>query len=85
MTEFTQTLRHYCRNPRCRSKLPSPLFDPRKAFCTKGCAIRASTSSGEAPFAKTRANHEVCRKARCRRAFREAKERFRYYPYVGCI
>jgi hypothetical protein len=21
MTEFTQTLKHYCRNPRCRSKL----------------------------------------------------------------
>src|SRR5437764_800421 len=37
MTEFTQTLRHYCRNPRCRSKLPSPASDPRKAFCTRGC------------------------------------------------
>jgi hypothetical protein len=23
MTEFTETLRHYCRNPRCRSKLPT--------------------------------------------------------------
>src|SRR6516225_1896358 len=37
MTEVTQTLRHYCRNPRCRSKLPSPASDPHKAFCTRGC------------------------------------------------
>ena len=26
MTEFTETaLRHMCRNPRCRSKLPAPV------------------------------------------------------------
>ena len=37
MTDFTQTLRHYCRNPRCRSKLPSPVSNPREAFCTRGC------------------------------------------------
>ena len=83
MTEFTQTLRHYCRNPRCRSKLPSPASDPRKAFCTRGCHSSFYLKRCmvcEAPFTKTRANHEVCRKAQCRRAFREAKERFRYYP-----
>ena len=37
MTEFPQDLRHYCRNPRCRSKLPSPVSNPREAFCTRGC------------------------------------------------
>src|ERR1041384_7259925 len=37
MTEFTQTLRHYCRNPRCRSKLSAPVSDRREAFCTRGC------------------------------------------------
>jgi hypothetical protein len=25
MTEFTVTDRHYCRYPRCRSRLPAPL------------------------------------------------------------
>ena len=37
MTEFPQDLRHYCRNPRCRSKLPSPVSNLREAFCTRGC------------------------------------------------
>jgi hypothetical protein len=83
MTEFTQTLRHYCRNPRCRSKLPSPVSNAREAFCTKGCHSSfyfKRCVACEAPFTKRRANQEVCWKARCRRAFREAKERFRYYP-----
>jgi hypothetical protein len=82
MTEFTQTLRHYCRNPRCRSKLPMP-SELRKAFCTRGCHSSFYLKRCvvcEAPFTKTRANQEVCRKAQCRRAFREANERFRYYP-----
>jgi|SRR6516225_33996 len=86
MTEFTQTLRHYCRNPRCRSKLPSPASDPRKAFCTRGCHSSFYLKRCvvcEAPFTKTRANQEVCRKARCRRAFREANERFRYLILLG--
>jgi hypothetical protein len=29
--------RHYCRNPRCRSKLKEPVSNPHKAFCSKGC------------------------------------------------
>jgi hypothetical protein len=29
--------RHFCRNPRCRSKLPEPVENPHAAFCTKGC------------------------------------------------
>jgi hypothetical protein len=29
--------RHYCRNPRCRSKLKAPVANPRQAFCTRGC------------------------------------------------
>jgi len=30
-------LRHYCRNPRCRSKLPDPVENTREAFCCRGC------------------------------------------------
>jgi hypothetical protein len=30
-------LRHYCRNLRCRSRLPEPVENERRAFCTRGC------------------------------------------------
>src|SRR5262249_660594 len=30
-------LRHYCRNPRCRSKLPAPVENEHHGFCTPGC------------------------------------------------
>ena len=29
--------RHYCRNPRCRTKLKVPVSNRRDAFCTRGC------------------------------------------------
>jgi hypothetical protein len=29
--------RHYCRNLKCRSKLPAPIENVRKAFCCRGC------------------------------------------------
>ena len=31
------TSRHYCRNLKCRSKLPAPIENVRKAFCCRGC------------------------------------------------
>jgi hypothetical protein len=37
MTEFKQELRHFCRNPKCRSKLPAPVANEREAFCARGC------------------------------------------------
>jgi hypothetical protein len=30
-------LRHRCRNPRCRMKLPEPVENLHHAFCTRGC------------------------------------------------
>jgi hypothetical protein len=30
-------LRHRCRNPRCRTKLPAAVENARKAFCCRGC------------------------------------------------
>jgi hypothetical protein len=32
-----QSLRHRCRNPRCRLKLPAPTENEHKAFCCRGC------------------------------------------------
>jgi hypothetical protein len=29
--------KHYCRNLRCRSRLPEPVENERRAFCTRGC------------------------------------------------
>jgi len=29
--------RHYCRNLKCRSRLPAPIENVRKAFCCRGC------------------------------------------------
>lgn len=37
LTEFVVEVRHYCRNPRCRSRLPAPVANAREAFCTRGC------------------------------------------------
>ena len=28
---------HYCRNQRCRSKLPEPVENPHRAFCCRSC------------------------------------------------
>jgi hypothetical protein len=30
-------LRHFCRNPHCRSKLKAPVENEHRAFCTRGC------------------------------------------------
>jgi hypothetical protein len=37
MTDFAVELRHRCRNPHCRSKLPEPVSNERDAFCCRGC------------------------------------------------
>jgi hypothetical protein len=34
---MTAQLRHRCRNPRCRMKLPEPVENHHRAFCTRGC------------------------------------------------
>jgi hypothetical protein len=34
---MTIPLRHYCRNPRCRMKLPAPVENEHHAFCCRGC------------------------------------------------
>jgi hypothetical protein len=37
MTEFAETaMRKMCRYPRCGSKLPEPVSNPREAFCARG-------------------------------------------------
>jgi hypothetical protein len=81
MTEFTETLRHYCRNPRCRSKLQSPVTNPRDAFCTKGCHSSFYLHRClvcERPIERKRDDQRVCRRAKCRNAWRAGSGFGRY-------
>jgi len=81
MTEFTQTLRHYCRNPKCRSKLPTPVSNPKEAFCTKGCHASFYLHhclACEGPMERKRDDQKVCRKAKCRNAWRAGQGFGRY-------
>jgi hypothetical protein len=84
MTEFTQTLRHYCRNPRCRSKLPSPTSDSRKAFCTRGCHSsfylkRCVVCENDKPAGST-ARRKLCRRPKCEGRYRKNSA---HYSFLG--
>src|SRR5215471_18245441 len=86
MTEFTETLRHYCRNPRCRSKLASPVSNPREAFCTRGCYSSFYLHrcvACERPIERKRADQKVCRKPKCRSALRDRSAFSRYMAIMG--
>jgi hypothetical protein len=84
MTEFTQTLRHYCRNPRCRSKLPSPASNPQKAFCTRGCHTsfylkRCLVCENDKPVGST-ARRMLCRRPKCEGRYRKNSA---HYSFLG--
>jgi hypothetical protein len=84
MTEFTETaMRSMCRNPRCRSKLPAPVFNPREAFCARGCHTafyRKRCLVCEGPIERSRDDQKICRKAKCRSAWRARTGFGRYIP-----
>jgi hypothetical protein len=67
------TLRHRCRNPKCRGKLKTPVENERDAFCTRGCYTsfyRHRCLVCEGPIARAVENQKICKKAKCRNAFR---------------
>ncbi len=72
--ETDDEVRRYCRNPRCRSKLPAPVSNPREAFCTRGCHnsfYRHRCLICERPIEQPkRGRRLICRKPKCRRALR---------------
>jgi hypothetical protein len=74
LTEFAQETRHYCRNPRCRSKLSAPVSNPREAFCARGCynsfhlhRCRVCEGPIEQPKHGTRS---ICKKSKCRNTWK---------------
>ena len=76
MTNFTETaMRHYCRNPRCRMKLPAPVSKMREAFCTKGCRerfyrLRCYVCDEKKPG---RLDAHTCGRRKCKNAMRTLK------------
>ena len=83
MTELADTAQRYmCRNPKCRSKLPTPVSNPREAFCARGCHsafYRTHCRVCEEPIEQPgRGERLICRKAACIRAFRESSDTYRY-------
>jgi hypothetical protein len=81
MTQFAETLRHYCRNPRCRMRLKAPVENPHDAFCTRGCYTsfhRKRCVVCEAPMARKTEQQLVCGKRRCRNALQARRSLGRY-------
>jgi hypothetical protein len=72
--EFAETaMRDYCRNPKCRMRLPAPVSNEREAFCTRGCynsfylrRCRVCEGRIEQPKCTTRL---ICKKSKCRNAW----------------
>jgi hypothetical protein len=82
VTEFKQETRTYCRNPRCRMKLPAPVSNEREAFCARGCHTsfylhRCRVCEG--PLDRKSESQKVCRKAKCRSAWRAGSGFGRYH------
>jgi hypothetical protein len=85
MVDFAETaMRKMCRNPKCRSKLPTPTSNEREAFCCKGCYSsfylhRCRVCEG--PIEQKRDGRRVlCKKAACRNAFSRNFAGGRYLP-----
>jgi hypothetical protein len=74
MTTFQPNpLRHCCRNPRCKSKLPEPVENIREAFCARGCHTsfyRKRCLACEMPMERKTETQRLCGRPRCRSEFR---------------
>jgi hypothetical protein len=66
-------LRHRCRNPRCRTKLPAPVESTRDAFCCRGCHAayyRNRCLACEREMPRNAEHQKVCYRADCKAAWR---------------
>src|SRR5215813_6630457 len=83
MTEFTETaMRHMCRYPKCRSKLPAPVSNSREAFCARGCHTsfyRKRCLVCEQPMERKTEHQLVCGKRACRKALQGGESFGRYH------
>ena len=77
-----QQLRHRCRSPGCRSKLPTPVENAHAAFCTPGCWAqfhRQHCVVCEKPFKRVTESQLTCGRRKCRSELR--KWRALYTPF----
>jgi len=69
-----ENLRHRCRNPQCRAKLPAPVTNAREAFCCCGCYtsfFRTRCRVCEELIGQpTRGARLICNRAKCKSAWR---------------
>jgi hypothetical protein len=82
VTTFEVETRHFCRNPRCRSKLPAPVTNGREAFCARGCHssfYRRRCRVCEGPMTRRTERQLICGKRRCRNALRGGQSLGRYH------
>jgi hypothetical protein len=88
MTEFAPKVRHYCRNPKCRSKLPAPVTNEREAFCCRGCYTqfyRRRCVICEQPMERKTERQKICGKRRCINALQAAKGLGRYHVAIDTV
>ena len=65
---------HYCRNPRCRSKLDEPVENKHAAFCCRGCweqFHRHRCVVCEKEIERTVENKRICGRRKCRNELRK--------------
>jgi hypothetical protein len=74
--------RHYCRNPKCRSKLKQPIDNPHKAFCCRGChesfqLKRCLVCEAEKP-PRSIARRKLCRRPKCQARYRQNRDLYSF-------
>jgi hypothetical protein len=76
VTEFVAEYRHYCRNPKCRTKLSTPVSNPREAFCPDTTCrerfyrLRCYVCEEKKPG---RLDAHTCGRRKCKNAIRSLK------------
>ena len=73
----------FCRHRKCRTKLKTPVSNPREAFSSRGCHTsfylrRCLVCEG--PLQRRNKTQKVCRKSRCRNAWGARAGFGRYSP-----
>jgi hypothetical protein len=84
LTDFAVELRHYCRNPKCRTKLATPVDNPHRAFCRRGCydrfyARHCRVCDAEVPY-REGAEGRICKRSKCRNAVKSRPEAWGWMP-----
>jgi hypothetical protein len=72
-------LRHYCRNLKCRSKLPAPIENEHHAFCAPGCHASFYRSRCLVCEEPMRRKHE---RQRLKSGHRRCEAEYRKFPRV---